>query len=261
MTEHTNQSSCPKMCWLIAAVLGLFILVLSLALWDLGWIASTFFGGLVFIVSGLLFSWLFCTGDTAPMGASSDATAGETSAADHTAPASDAAPAAASVAAAAAPAPVVEIKPSKPLAGEADLDARKGSWTYTADAPDTAKPVAAAPASAPATNDDYDGDGVVEGENEGTRPATLSAPRDGEADDLKRIKGIGPKLEKLCNDMGFYHFDQIAAWTADEVAWVNANLQGFKGRVSRDEWVAQAKLLAWGAETEFSKRVDKGGVY
>ena len=261
MTEHTNQSSCPKMCWLIAAVLGLFILVLSLALWDLGWIASTFFGGLVFIVSGLLFSWLFCTGDTAPMGASSDATAGETSAADHTAPASDAAPAAASVAAAAAPSPVVEIKPSKPLAGEADLDARKGSWTYTADAPDTAKPVAVAPASAPATNDDYDGNGVVEGENEGTRPATLSAPRDGGADDLKRIKGIGPKLEKLCNDMGFYHFDQIAAWTADEVAWVNANLQGFKGRVSRDEWVAQAKLLASGAETEFSKRVDNGGVY
>ena len=259
MTEHTNQSSCPKMCWLIAAVLGLFILVLSLALWDLGWIASTFFGGLVFIVSGLLFSWLFCTGDTAPMGASSDATAGETSAADHTAPASDAAPAAASVAAAAVPAPVVEIKPSKPLAGEADLDARKGSWTYTADASDTAKPAAAAPA--PATNDDYDGDGVVEGENEGTRPATLSAPRDGGADDLKRIKGIGPNLEKLCNDMGFYHFDQIAAWTADEVAWVNANLQGFKGRVSRDEWVAQAKLLASGAETEFSKRVDKGGVY
>ena len=261
MTEHTNQSSCPKMCWLIAAVLGLFILVLSLALWDLGWIASTFFGGLVFIVSGLLFSWLFCTGDTAPMGASSDATAGETSAADHTAPASDAAPAAASVAVAAAPAPApaVEIKPSKPLAGEADLDARKGSWTYTADASDTAKPVAAAPA--PATNDDYDGDGVVEGENEGTRPATLTAPRDGGADDLKRIKGIGPKLEKLCNDMGFYHFDQIAAWTADEVAWVNANLQGFKGRVSRDEWVAQAKLLASGAETEFSKRVDKGGVY
>jgi predicted flap endonuclease-1-like 5' DNA nuclease len=261
MTEHTNQSSCPKMCWLIAAVLGLFILVLSLALWDLGWIASTFFGGLVFIVSGLLLSWLFCTGDSAPMGASSDAKAGETSAADHTAPASVAAPAAAaaSVAAAAAPEPAVEIKPSKPLAGEADLDARKGSWTYTADASDTAKPAAAA--HAPARNDDYDGDGVVEGENEGTRPATLSAPRDGGADDLKRIKGIGPKLEKLCNDMGFYHFDQIAAWTADEVAWVNANLQGFKGRVSRDEWVAQAKPLASCAETEFSKRVDKGGVY
>jgi NADH-quinone oxidoreductase subunit E len=95
----------------------------------------------------------------------------------------------------------------------------------------------------------------------GTKPATLDAARDGKPDDLKQIKGIGPKLEQLCNRLGFYHFDQIAAWTADEVAWVDANLEGFKGRVSRDEWVAQAKKLALGEETEFSTRVKKGGVY
>jgi NADH-quinone oxidoreductase subunit E len=81
------------------------------------------------------------------------------------------------------------------------------------------------------------------------------------ADDLKRIKGVGPKLEKLCNRLGFYHFDQIAAWTADEVAWVDQNLEGFKGRVTRDNWVEQARLLASGGETEFSKKVDKGDVY
>ncbi len=107
---------------------------------------------------------------------------------------------------------------------------------------------------------DYDGDGVVEGENEGTRPEALDGPRGGVADDLKRVKGIGPKMEKICNSLGFYHFDQIAAWSADEVAWVDANLEGFKGRVTRDEWVAQAKLLAAGEETEFSKRVDDGDV-
>jgi NADH-quinone oxidoreductase subunit E len=61
--------------------------------------------------------------------------------------------------------------------------------------------------------------------------------------------------------MGVYHFDQIAAWTATEMAWVNANLQGFKGRATRDNWVEQAKTLAAGGETEFSKRVDKGSVY
>ena len=72
---------------------------------------------------------------------------------------------------------------------------------------------------------------------------------------------MGPKLEKLCNTMGFYHFDQIAAWRADEVAWVDQNLEGFKGRVTRDEWVAQAKILAEGGETEFSKKVDEGKVY
>lgn len=108
---------------------------------------------------------------------------------------------------------------------------------------------------------DYDGDGVREGTNEGTRPAGLSEPRGGKADDLKQIKGIGPKLEKLCNTLGFWHFDQVAAWTSDEVAWVDANLEGFKGRVTRDKWVEQAGVLASGGETEFSKRVEDGDVY
>lgn len=98
------------------------------------------------------------------------------------------------------------------------------------------------------------------GEGDGSRPEALDGPRGGVADDLKRIKGIGPKLEQVCNALGFYHFDQIAAWTADEIAWVDSNLEGFRGRVTRDDWVAQAKLLAAGGETEFSKRVDEGDV-
>lgn len=77
----------------------------------------------------------------------------------------------------------------------------------------------------------------------GTKPAALRAPRGGKADDLKRIKGIGPKLEQLCNRLGFWHFDQIAAWSAEEIAWVDANLETFKGRVTRDDWVAQARAL------------------
>lgn len=78
----------------------------------------------------------------------------------------------------------------------------------------------------------------------GTRPEALDAARDGQPDDLKKIKGVGPKLEKLLHSLGFYHFDQLAAWTQDEVAWVDQNLEGFKGRVTRDQWVAQAKALA-----------------
>lgn len=95
----------------------------------------------------------------------------------------------------------------------------------------------------------------------GSRPAGMSAPRDGKTDDLKHIKGVGPKLEKLLNSMGFYHFSQVASWSPDEVAWVDENLEGFKGRVSRDGWIDQAKTLAAGGETEFSKRVDDGEVY
>lgn len=78
------------------------------------------------------------------------------------------------------------------------------------------------------------------------KPATLTAARDGKPDDLKLIKGVGPKLAALCNQLGFYHFDQIAAWTEAEIAWVDENLEGFKGRVVRDEWVVQARDLAAG---------------
>ena len=88
----------------------------------------------------------------------------------------------------------------------------------------------------------------------GTRPETLSAPRSGQADDLRQIRGVGPKLEALCHELGVYHFDQIAQWTEAEVAWVDENLVGFAGRVSRDDWVTQAKTLAAGGETEFSRR-------
>jgi predicted flap endonuclease-1-like 5' DNA nuclease len=61
--------------------------------------------------------------------------------------------------------------------------------------------------------------------------------------------------------MGIYHFDQIGGWGPTELAWMDDNLAGFKGRASRDEWVPQAKTLAAGGTTEFSKKVDKGGVY
>ncbi|ETX29474.1 NADH-quinone oxidoreductase subunit NuoE [Roseivivax isoporae] len=88
------------------------------------------------------------------------------------------------------------------------------------------------------------------------RPEGLSAPRAGGADDLTRIKGIGPKLRDLCHSMGYYHFDQIARWTDAEVAWVDDNLEGFKGRVTRDDWVSQARVLSEGGETEESKRKD-----
>jgi len=73
-------------------------------------------------------------------------------------------------------------------------------------------------------------------------PEQLSAPRGGVGDDLKKISGVGPKLEALLNEMGFWHFDQIAAWGAAEIAWVDARLK-FKGRIERDAWIAQAAAL------------------
>ena len=101
----------------------------------------------------------------------------------------------------------------------------------------------------------------AEAAEDGEKPATLGAARDGGPDDLKMIKGVGPKLEGMLHSMGFYCFDQIAAWTPQQVAWADQNLVGFKGRVSRDNWVDQARELSEGGETEFSKRAKKDGMY
>jgi predicted flap endonuclease-1-like 5' DNA nuclease len=75
------------------------------------------------------------------------------------------------------------------------------------------------------------------------KPTMRAAPRDDAADDLTLLKGVGPKLAVGLNNAGIYHFDQIAAWNTAEVAWVDENIAGVRGRASRDGWVEQAKSL------------------
>jgi NADH-quinone oxidoreductase subunit E len=89
-----------------------------------------------------------------------------------------------------------------------------------------------------------------------SKPQLLTAARGGKGDDLELIWGVGPKLGKMLNEMGIWHFDQVAAWTPAELAWVDARLTGFKGRAVRDDWISQAKKLATGWRPE-SKLGDK----
>jgi NADH-quinone oxidoreductase subunit E len=89
-------------------------------------------------------------------------------------------------------------------------------------------------------------------------PAILKAARKGGPDDLKLIWGVGPKMEKLMQSMGFYHFDQVAGWSDENLRWVDRRLEGFKGRARRDDWIGQAKKLATGWRPE-SKLGDKPG--
>jgi NADH-quinone oxidoreductase subunit E len=77
----------------------------------------------------------------------------------------------------------------------------------------------------------------------GTRPLALEAPRGSGADDLQRIKGVGPVNEKRLHELGVYHFDQIAAWGRSEIRWVGTYLS-FPGRIDREQWVVQAAKLA-----------------
>ncbi len=74
------------------------------------------------------------------------------------------------------------------------------------------------------------------------RPKQLTVPS-GKADDLTRITGIGPKLSKRLNALGIFHFKQIAAWSDADANWVDDNLS-FKGRVAREDWISQARILS-----------------
>lgn len=220
MAVSRLDPTCRKVCWAAAAVLAVicfFILLILFHFWTSLLIALA-----VFVIAGLFASnWLCSRGfglgnrPVVPVPPAHVDAAG------------------AGPGAAAAPAPAASPAP-EPAAPEP--------------APVVATPApAAAPAAMPAVDD-----AAVAGE--GSKPAGLAAPRGGLADDLKKIEGIGPAMEKLCNELGIFHFDQIAAWGPAEVAWMNANLKGFKGRVSRDKWVAQARLIGTVGMEEFLRR-------
>ncbi|MBS0270633.1 MAG: hypothetical protein JSS54_16880 [Proteobacteria bacterium] len=86
-----------------------------------------------------------------------------------------------------------------------------------------------------------------------------SSDAEGPHDDLKRIRGIGVLIEKRLNALGVGRYDQIANWTSGDIDRISRSLE-FKGRIERENWVEQARILASGGHTEFSRRVDRGEV-
>lgn len=260
----------------MAAIAGgvLLLLILLIAGWEA---FDAFILGVLFAVA----LWLICKfgfGGELPIGKRKSgagsggmgtgapaASSAAPSASSATTASSPVAPSAASAPTAAEASSAVSASPELP--GEAELAERKGEWRYsTADteaetdsAEEEPAEVPTPPADMPDVADTPAADAAPE--VDGVKPEFMTEAREGGPDDLKQIKGVGPKLEGLLHELGVFHFDQIAVWGPPEVAWMDGNLAGFKGRVSRDEWVAQAKILAAGGETDFSKKVDKGGVY
>jgi predicted flap endonuclease-1-like 5' DNA nuclease len=265
MSDTSKLSTCQIVCWGLSGLTG--IIVLWSATGAVGFFAALLLAAAFAVLLGLVSTRLICTGyrpdDRGIEAGDVERTLRQaTGVTGYKAPdpeEDEPAPAPAPAQAQAAPAPAAAeptasaataetaaaVRSGTTLSGEEELAARKGAWRYEGEAGQDAGDAAGAEGAAQA----------------GTRPEALDGPRGGQPDDLKKIKGVGPKLEKLVNEMGFYHFDQIAAWTEAEIAWVDENLKGFKGRVSRDNWVTQAKILAEGGETEFSHRVDEGDVY
>lgn len=80
-------------------------------------------------------------------------------------------------------------------------------------------------------------------------------------DNLKRIKGVSPAVEAKLHELGIIHFDQMAAWSAEDVARIDAQLETFTSDATRGQWVSQAKILAAGGETPFSARIAEEEVY
>jgi len=87
-----------------------------------------------------------------------------------------------------------------------------------------------------------------------TSAAPAGAAPSSARDDLKRIKGIGPKLEKMLNALGVTSFAQIAEWDEADIDRIDPQLGNFQGRIRRDSWVEQAKFLASGDMTAFQAK-------
>jgi predicted flap endonuclease-1-like 5' DNA nuclease len=84
-------------------------------------------------------------------------------------------------------------------------------------------------------------------------------PADGPPDDLRQIKGIGPKLAAMLGEMGITRFSQIAAMSEADLAALDARLGAFQGRPARDRWQEQARLLADGDRKGFERLHGKLG--
>ncbi|SMY07788.1 endonuclease [Flavimaricola marinus] len=257
MPDQSDKLRCTMACWAMALLAGALAVILLVLLGGMSWPGAIFTGALLAAVLGGILMMVLCTPLPTPEEAKANLDAAKPPGSASGSASSAAAGAGSAAVASAAPAAVAAPPQPEPVAEPAPEPAPK-----TAPEPDpepvaavapVAEPVAApAPASAPA---------APATDSPGTKPTLLTEAREGGADNLKEIKGVGPKLEGMLNEMGVYHFDQVASWTAAEVAWVDDNLKGFKGRVSRDGWVDQAKILAAGGETDFSKKVGDGGVY
>lgn len=99
--------------------------------------------------------------------------------------------------------------------------------------------------------------GAGDASRPGVKPEADAA--DGAGDDLKLIKGVGPKNEKALQGLGVRRFAQIADWSADNATWVGHHM-AFPGRIEREHWIPQAKLLAAGVDTAHSAGVKSGAI-
>lgn len=128
--------------------------------------------------------------------------------------------------------------------GEAGDDAPAGDGDDAArsDEPPVAEAEAEADVARHSPSEASESRAVAEADEEGRRPPTLTREAVDEVDDLRRISGIGPKMEATLHELGIFTFEQIADWDEANVEWVSSYL-AFKGRIARERWVEQARAI------------------
>lgn len=278
MSDQGN-TVCRRNCWLAGGISAavLWLALVMMAGYPPG--QGLVIAAILFLLLSLFLIWAFCSGTeavadqvapaAAPPAPPAPPARAPTVPAAAPAPAPAPMPAAAMIADPVATAPVSPPAASAPMAvaavtarpdpGTAAKPKAKAAKPAKAAAPKAATRSAAAPAEKPvakppatrakAAKPRAAGLDAVIGRTKEAAPAEaalLQRPRGDKGDDLKLIVGVGPVLEKLMNGIGVWHFDQIAAWKAADIALVDSKMGSFRGRITRDGWVKQARNLARG---------------
>lgn len=165
------------------------------------------------------------------------------------APASAPAPAPAAAAPAASPAAPAPAPAPEPAPAAASAPPPPAPAPAVAELPTDAAPVAVATAVDVAPLRSVRSEALLGAD------VTRSTRSAHETDDLKRIRGIGVLIEKKLNSLGIVHYEQVANWTGADIERISRILD-FKGRIERENWIEQARILATGGQTEFSRRTE-----
>ncbi|SIS62032.1 Predicted 5' DNA nuclease, flap endonuclease-1-like, helix-3-turn-helix (H3TH) domain [Paracoccus saliphilus] len=243
-------ANCTRNCWIAGAGLGFLVWIITAGIGPLRWFEGLFLGLIAAVLMGRFLIWLLCDGMPAeteeerrPL--SSPAAEG----AQH----SDGGATAVGLMGSGA---ARSMSGQNDIYGGASGDKPVDRKSIVAGAP--AKTEKAQPDAKPVKTNKAQADAKPASAK---KPAK-AAPKDhGKVDDLKEIKGVGPKLEGLLREHGVTRFSQIAEWGEDEMDHFAELIGRMGSRIRSDDWVGQARTLAQGGETEFSKRVGKGDVY
>lgn len=228
-------ASCTRTCWIAGAGLGVLVWLITAGIGPLAWFEGLFLGLVAAGLGGVFLVWLLCGGEPAMDSAAWHPKVHATSPQDD-----------------------MQLRPrgvasegAKGFLGAAESDAMHP----VAPSGDAQAPTGPTERAGATRNDIY-------GSEAAAATPDMPTPMDeGAPDDLKEIKGVGPKLEEFLHENGVTRFDQIAAWDEAEIDHFAELIGRMGGRIRSDDWVGQARVLAAGGETEFSQRVEEGGVY